>query len=425
MHRRFPPAFIAVAFFLFPVFQATGQDDQSQIDEELRKRISEVSINEVVADFEAVVKAVGEQYVDAGYGGAEWENIVTEYRPKVVSSKDAAEAYRHLGELIAALGNPLTYVVPPWFMPVQSEPEEEGGSRGIELEYAGVGILLQQMTTGDVWVVQVFTATPAEKSGVLLGDVIVGVDGWKVPVEDAVAQIASRVRGPVGTDVTLTLRDPDGNEREVTITRDHIDLRPSVEFRRIEGTIGYLRIPALNEELVAEASKALPQLLQTRYLILDLRNVASGTLEAMSQVAQWFIGAAHLGGFVAREGAFALPFRENAIAAYQRPMAVLINSGTYGTGEILASILRDYKRARLVGNATEGGFHLGDKIDLPSGGQLVMTVGLYVTPKNNLLPVTGMKPDDPVEIPDLATVRAGRDMYLEAAVEVLRSGTRP
>ena len=134
MHRRFPPAFIAVAFFLFPVFQATGQDDQSQIDEELRKRISEVSINEVVADFEAVVKAVGEQYVDAGYGGAEWENIVTEYRPKVASSKDAAEAYRHLGELIAALGNPLTYVVPPWFMPVQSEPEEEGGSRGIELE---------------------------------------------------------------------------------------------------------------------------------------------------------------------------------------------------------------------------------------------------------------------------------------------------
>ncbi|MBN1685907.1 MAG: PDZ domain-containing protein, partial [Spirochaetales bacterium] len=354
-----------------------------------------------------------------------WDSLVAEYRAKITSSRDAAEVYEHLAGLIAALGNPLTYVIPPWYMPAQDVPTGEEESSGIELEYAGVGILLQQMTTGDVWVVQVFRETPAEKSGVLLGDVIVGVDGWKVPVEDAVSQIASRVRGPVGTDVKITLRDPDGKERDVTITRDHIDLRPSVAFRKIEGTVGYLRVPALNEELVAEASKALPQLLQTRYLILDLRNVAGGTLEAMSQIAQWFVGAAHLGGFVSREGAFALPYREDAVAAYQRPIAVITNSGTYGTGEMLASILRDYKRARLVGNATQGGFHLDNEIDLPSGGKLVMTVGLYVTPKGDLLPVRGIEPNDPVEIPDLATVRAGRDIYIEAAVQVLRSGARP
>lgn len=425
MSRCFVPACLAAVFFLSPAFQAAAQDDQAAIEEELRQRVAEVSIDEAAADFDAVVKVISEQYVDSGYGGADWESLVAEYRTKIASPKDAAEVYEHLAGLIAALGNPLTYVIPPWYMPVQDASAGEEESSGIELEYAGVGILLQQMTTGDVWVVQVFRETPAEKSGVLLGDVIVGVDGWKVPVEDAVSQIASRVRGPVGTDVKITLRDPDGKERDVTITRDHIDLRPSVEFRKIEGTVGYLRVPALNEELVAEASKALPQLLQTRYLILDLRNVGGGTLEAMSQIAQWFVGAAHLGGFVSREGAFALPYREDAVAAYQRPIAVITNSGTYGTGEMLASILRDYKRARLVGNTTQGGFHLDNEIDLPSGGKLIMTVGLYVTPKGDLLPVRGIEPNDPVEIPDLATVRAGRDIYIEAAVQVLRSGARP
>ncbi len=415
-------------FILYPVFQVAGQaagvDEQARQEEELKLRISEVTVNEVVADFDAVVKAVNEGYFDSEFGGADWKKLVAEYRPRVESAGGAGEAYEKLAELVAALGNPMTYVLPPWLRPRQTESEEDGNA-GIELEYAGVGILLQQMTTGDVWVMQVFTGTPAEKSGVLLGDVIIGVDGWKVPVEDAVPQISSRVKGPVGTNVTLRLRDPDGKERDITITRARIDLRPSVVFRKIESTIGYLRIPALTEELVTEASKALPQLLQTRFLIVDLRNVSAGTLEAMSQVAQWFIGAAQIGGFVSRDGGFMLPFRDDAIAAYQRPIAVLTNSGTYGLGEILATILHDYKRARLVGTTTGGGFHLGEALDLPSGGRFTMTVGIYVTPKNDLLPVRGVEPDVPVQVPDLATIRAGKDIYIDTAVEVLRTNPRP
>ena len=419
-----PVSAVTSLIFLVTAFGLFGQDAGIDPDEELKTRIAEVSVREVVADFDTVTQSVSQAYVDAGYGGIEWESIVTEYRPRVESSGTADAAYELLEELVDRLGNPLTYVVPPWFRPRQPEPSEDSEEGGIQLEYAGVGILLQQMNTGDVWVVQVFRETPAEKSGVLLGDVITGVDEWEVPVEDAVSQIASRVRGPVGTDVTLTLRDPDGVERDVTITRGQIDLRPSVEFRKVDGTIGYLRIPAFTQELVVEASKALPQLLQTRYLILDLRNVSGGGIDSMVQIAQWFLGAAQVGGIVSRDGAFGLPFREDAVAAYQRPIAVLVNSGTYGLGEILATVLRDYKRARLVGNQTQGGFHLDQEVELPSGGVLYMTVGLYVTPKSDLLPVDGIVPDDLVEIPDLATVRDGKDAYIDTAVDVLRNNPR-
>ena len=383
----------------------------------------DVSVAEVLADFDVVWETISEGYVDPGFGGVDWESLKDEYRSKVEEAEDALSAYEAIDELTEKLGNEYTFVVPPWLRPEQaSEPEED--SSGIELEYAGVGILLQQMTNGDVWVLQVFSETPAEAAGVLVGDVISGVEDWRVEGENPVSEISKRVRGPVGTDITLTVRDPEGGERNVTIERARIDLRPSVEYRVVEGSIGYLRIPALSEELVDEASRALPQLLSARSLILDLRNVSGGNLEAMVKVAQWFIGAAQMGGFVSRDGAAGLPFREDAVAAFQRPMTVLTNTRTYGIGEILAVVLNDYKRARIVGNPTQGGFQIGQFVDLPSGALLQMTIGLYVTPKGELLPLGGLTPNDTVELPDLATVRSGRDVYIEKAIEVLRTNPR-
>ena len=144
----------------------------------------------------------------------------------------------------------------------------------------------------------------------------------------------------------------------------------------------------------------------------------------MVQVAQWFLGAAQMGGFVSREGGAGLPFREDAVATFQRPVTVLTNSRTYAFGEMLAAIMHDYKRARIVGNQTQGGYQITQEVELPSGGLLVMTIGLYVSPRGELLPLDGLMPDDPVDPPDLATVRSGRDVYIERAVEVLRTNPR-
>lgn len=418
-----------VVLLLIAPFALVAQSGESPGDTEGNESggevaISDISIEEVLADFDMVWETISAEYVDPGYGGVDWDSLKSEYRSKVATSEKTEDAYRLISDLLGELGNEMTFVVPPWLRPMEVLAAEEEASEEIELEYAGVGILLQQMQSGEVWVLSVFREAPAERAGVLVGDVITGVDEWRVEGEDAVSGISSRVRGPVGTDVTLTLKAPDDTEREVTITRATIDLRPSVEFRRVEGSIGYLRIPALTDELVQEASKALPQLLSMRYLILDLRNVYAGTIEGMTQVAQWFLGAASLGGLVYREGGVQLPFRQDAIAAYQRPLAILVNSGTYGVGEMLAKSLRDYKRGPLVGNQTEGGFQVSKPVELPSGGLLNMTIGLYVSPANELLPYRGLEPDTVVEVPDLEVVRSGRDVYIESAVEAVRSNPR-
>jgi len=414
----------SIVFALFAsILTSAGFSQDSSIEESDAGIDVAIAVDEILADFDALWQAIQNQYVDPGFGGADWEALRGEYRERVEVADGAVEAYGVISELVGELGNELTFVVPPWLRPADEPPvqREEGE---VELQYAGVGILLQQMQNGDVWVLQVFRDTPAESAGVLIGDVIAGVEDWRVEGDDAVSQISSRVRGPIATDVRITLRDPDGAERDVTITRGEIDLRPSVEYRTVESSFGYLRIPALTEQLVAEASKALPSLLRSRYLLFDLRNVASGTVEGMTQVAQWFLGSARLGGFVSREGAIPLPFRHDSIAAYQRPVAILVNSGTYGVGEMLAKILRDYKRGPVVGNPTQGGFQIGELVDLPSGGVLHMTVGLYVSPTNELLPIHGIRPDTVVELPDLKLVRSGVDVYIDSAIEMLRSNPR-
>lgn len=381
-----------------------------------------ITVDEVLADFDAGWQIIADTFVDPGTYGVDWKSLKDQYRPKVKAAGDAKAAYALFAEMIGKLGSPATSVLAPWDRAAAQQAASE--STAPLLQYGGVGILLQPLESGEILVASVFRGTPAEKAGVLIGDIITGVDSWRVSGKDAMEQVTQRARGPVGTSVTLTLRDPEGKERSVAITRAQIDLRPSVEHRLISGSIGYVRISQLTRELVDEAAKALPELLSTTGLILDLRSVGGGTLEQMVVVAQWFLGAAHMGGFATRKGGEALPYQAEAIAAYQRPMVALTNSGTYGIAEILAFLLRQYKRAGLVGNPTAGGFEIPNEVPLPSGGLLNVAVARFVSGQGELLPLGGLKPDVEVQPPDIATLRSGRDVVIERAVETLRSNPR-
>jgi carboxyl-terminal processing protease len=378
--------------------------------------VIDISVKDVIADFDVVWQTISESYVDADFGGVDWQELKDEYRVQLEAASDPGIAYELLGEMVDRLANINTFVIAPWQL-------SSGGDEPL-LEYGGVGIYLQQLDSGEVMVLHVFKETPAEAARVLVGDLIVGVNDWRVEGENPISQIADRVRGPVDTSVSLVLRDPDGVERTVDVTRARIDLRPSVEDRLVDGSLGYLRIPILSEDLVQHASRALPRLLSTSGLILDLRSISGGSMAAMVQVAQWFLGAGHMGGFYARGEAQSLDYRTDAIPAYLRPVVLLTNIRTYGVAEILVYLLNEYDRVKLVGNRTSGGYEISRPVELPSGGALNVAVGWYLAPNGTPLPQEGIAPDVEVEVPDLATVREGRDLYIEAAVDVLRNPNR-
>jgi len=381
-----------------------------------------IGVTDVLRDFDSAWQTIKDNFVDPKTYGVDWDALKTQYRPQVAAAPDPASAYKLFAEMLDKLKSPNTGVTPPWAKAAAADANSSLNEP--LLQYGGVGMLLQPLQSGDVFVLQVFKGTPADKAGVLVGDVITGVDDWRVAGDDAMNQVTQRVRGVVGTVVKLTLRDPEGKERTLEMPRAQIDLRPSVDYRTVSGTIGYMRLPALSKDLVDAASKALPSLLSTNGLVLDLRSVSSGTLDQMIVVAQWFLGAASMGGLVGHQGGEAFPFNQNAVAAYQRPMVVLTNSNTYGIAEILAWILRDYKRAGIVGQKSAGQFEVADEVTLPSGGLLDYAVGRFVTAQGDLMPLEGLTPDVSVDPPDLATLRAGRDIVIEKAVDTLRSNPR-
>ena len=373
-----------------------------------------------VDDLDAVWDAVSEWYVDPAYGSAPWDALRDDYRSRVQNAEDAESAYRLIAEMLEHLDNEDTFIIPPWLVPqlatsASEEPEQE---------YAGVGVMISEFMEVGVVVTGTFRDAPAEKAGVLPGDIIIAVDGEPLVEEEGTQGVADRVRGPVGTEVTLTLRDPDGNDRDITITRGHIDLRPSVDAREARPGIGYIRLPMLTVDLVEQASRALPTLLSTTGIALDLRGISSGTPEAMVVLAQWFLGPTQLGTIVTREEEFPIPHLPDAIAAYRRPVVVITDSRTSGVAEVLAEVLREYGRARIVGAKTRGGSQVAQIVPLPSGALLHLVIGRYVTPRGTVLQSEGIVPDVELEPPDLATIRAGEDPYLDRAEEILRRGGR-
>lgn len=373
-----------------------------------------------VDDFDAVWQAVSESYADPDFDTDSWQALRDDYRSRVRNAEDEEEAYELLSEMLDHLDNEELFVIAPSMVPQLLQP-----APGVpEQEYAGIGVMIAEREDGSVVATGTFRDAPAEAAGVLPGDVIVAVDGEPLPAEGATDAAVERIRGPVDSQVTLTLRDPDGELRDVTITRGQIDLRPSVEARMERPGVGYIRIPAFTIEIVQEASRAIPSLMSARGLVLDLRAVSGGAPEAMVIVGRWFLGPAEPGFLVTREERHPLPHLPDAVAAFRQPLVILTDGRTSGVGEVLAEVLREYRRASVIGATTAGRSQVGQFLQLPSGGLFHLVIGRYETPQGRSLGTDGVVPDEEIDPPDLTAIRAGEDPYLDRAEEIIRQGGR-
>ena len=125
------------------------------------------TMEDVLGDCEVILNTLSDLYVDPEFADKDWEALKEEYQPSVQEAGDAATGYQAIAEMIRSIEAYNSYIVPPWIA-----QRAEAESSEIELEYAGVGILLQELESGEVMVLSVFSDTPAEKAGVLLGDVL-------------------------------------------------------------------------------------------------------------------------------------------------------------------------------------------------------------------------------------------------------------
>jgi carboxyl-terminal processing protease len=320
--------------------------------------------------------------------------------------------------MVASLGDQFTQYVEPRFAKILNED--------ITGQFEGIGATLKQTSSGGIQVVRTFPGTPAEKGGVLVGDVIEAVDDTLVLGLNT-TEVAALVRGPRGSAVRLTLRRSDVSRAfEVRLVRERINI-PLVNSRMVgDGSIGYISLFDFSQQASDQLKLDLQALLdkKPRAIIFDLRDNPGGLLSQAEEVGDIFLKK---GVFVIErdyKGNKKVVETTDLGIGQDIPMVVLVNGGSASAAEIVAGALQDYRRATLIGEKTFGKGSVQSPQTLPNGGQLRITIERWYTPKDRAIHGTGIAPDYTV-ITTPEDSRAGKDPQLEAAVEMLMTGKMP
>ncbi len=327
---------------------------------------------------------------------------------------DSEMVYGSIGGMVNALNDPHTQFTEAKIAKITST-ELQGSFEGI-----GATVEMQQ---GRLTIVAPIKDSPADKAGLLPGDIVLKVGDTIIQNMD-INQAVSLIRGPKGTPVTLQIQRVKQQPFNVTIIRDTIRT-PFVESHMIEGTsIAYLRLNEFGATAPDEMNTALSQLLAQHPtgLILDLRNNGGGLLTVGIDVASEFIK----GGQIVmiertKDGTTQQLKSSNGGLATDIPMVLLVNGGSASASEIVSAALKDYGRATLIGTKTYGKGSVQYVNTMKDGSELRVTTAHFFSPKDNAIDGVGITPDIQVELTqdDLANKQ---DPQLDRAVQFLTTG---
>lgn len=315
--------------------------------------------------------------------------------------------------LVASYGDPYTVYLPPADAD-KFEEEISGNFGGVGME---VGV-----RDGMITVVAPLPDTPAQRAGLVSGDVLVKIDGEsteRMNIDEAV----NRIRGEVGTEVVLTIyRKGEDDFQDITVVRDTITI-PTIETKEVDGTfvISLFNFNALSEMKMQEALREYVKS-GDRKLVLDLRGNPGGYLQSAVAIASYFLPA---GKIVVQEGygddttgdvyrSSGKNLREYA----PEEMVVLVDEGSASAAEILSGALKEHGVATVIGDTTYGKGSVQELVDLPSGAFLKVTIARWYTPNGVSISDGGLDPDIFVERTPQQVV-AGEDPQLDAALRWL------
>lgn len=321
----------------------------------------------------------------------------------------------------------------------------ESFQENINQEFAGIGIFVEQPQEAEpVRVITPLVNSPALRAGIRPGDNIIEINGEDVS-KMLLRDVSSRLKGPVGTVVNLTVRRDQG-ETNLDVLRDLIPLESVIgDYRdddnrwvyrlKDDPAIAYVRLTSFGEKTVRELERVLTDLDNDfAAIVLDLRGNGGGLLQAAVDVSNMFL---HTGGIVStriRGGEIEDRYdaRPGVLVANSKPVAILIDENSASASEIVAASLKDNQRASIVGMRSYGKGTVQNILPLQFGrSALRLTVARYYRPNGENIhrgkeatedDEWGVRPDEglEVELDDESIIKVAR-RWREASYPSLAS----
>jgi carboxyl-terminal processing protease len=342
---------------------------------------------------QSAVAANADVYKHLDLFGEVLERVRADYVEKPDDSNLIESA---INGMLSGLDPHSTYLNPKHFRDMQVQTRGEFGGLGIEVT----------MEDGVVKVVAPIENTPAEKAGVMSGDLITQLDGSSIQGM-TLEQAVEKMRGPVDTPILVTvIRKGVADPFDLKIVRDVIRINPV--RAEVENDVGYIRIKTFSEQTFDELKLALVDLKKKigpnlKGYVVDLRNNPGGLLDQAISVSDAFLDK---GSIVLTRGRnLNETQRSNARPGDltdEKKIVVLINGGSASASEIVAGALQDHKRATIIGTRSFGKGSVQTIIPLGSNGAIRLTTARYYTPSGRSIQAKGIDPDVQVDqdLPD-------------------------
>ena len=292
--------------------------------------------------------------------------------------------------------------------------------------YTGIGIRMYLETEDNSIVIkEVFEGSPAEEAGILPNDKIIKVAGKSVSGNDY-SLVNQLVAGSKEENVSVSVyRASDDKVHDFELTKKSI-IYPTVYYRMLDKELAYIQITKFEELTHDQFKEALTESEKNhaKGIVLDLRNNPGGLLRIAKDIADELVPE---GVIVTTKDKNGKSVEYNADKQYTDiPMVVLINGSSASASEVVAGALKDYQRAKLVGETSFGKGIVQTIIPLSDGSAIKLTTSQYFTPSGVCIQGVGIEPDVQVSLPTEKLLRASHlkdaeDDQLQKAMEVLKS----
>lgn len=306
-----------------------------------------------------------------------------------------------------------------------SKSEYEEFQTNIIGNYVGIGIYMAvYKDSEEIVILYPIKESPAEKAGLLSGDIITKVDGIEYKGTDGMEEASNKIKGEEGTKVNIEIKRGE-DTLSFEIEREKVIMNP-ITAKVLENDIGYLQVMSFDENCSNEFKSKYEELQSkgVKSLIIDLRNNGGGIVKEALNIADYIVPKDKTLMITINKTEKEIVEKSKEDPIVNVPIIVLVNENSASASEILVGALKDNNCARIVGTKTYGKGVIQEILKLTDGSALKLTTEEYFTPNRNKINGVGIEPDIIIDLPEGVQtsydIDKDKDTQLNKAIELLK-----